>query len=171
MVRSRLIDPRHTKMKRALGLSTRSTLNAWRRQGRPVSSIPEFHRHYERVSRLALHLRRLGYVGIGMDGYYSYRRIQEACTVDNPDPACTRRRFTEGGRLIGSVSGGFAGGWAATYGLCNMVFGLPSGGTSVIWCGVLAGGAGAFGVGMATGLLFETAGEFVYERTYQISPQ
>ena len=93
MVRSRLIDPRHTKLKRAPGLSTRSTLNAWRRQGRPVSSIPEFHRHYERVSRLALHLRRLGYVGIGMDGYYSYRRIQEACTVDNPDPACTRRWY------------------------------------------------------------------------------
>ena len=171
MVRSRLIDPRHTKMKRALGLSTRSTLNAWRRQGRPVSSIPEFHRHYERVSRLALHLRRLGYVGIGMDGYYSYRRIQEACTVDNPDPACTRRRFTETGRLIGSVGGGIGGGSLATYGICTVVFGLPTSGTSVIWCGVLAGGAGAFGVGMALGAFGEMIAEFVYERKYQVSPQ
>ena len=171
MVRSRLIDPRHTKMKRALGLSTRSTLNAWRRQGRPVSSIPEFHRHYERVSRLARHLKLLGYAGIALDGLYSFRQIQEACTVDNTDPACTRRRFAETGRLMGSVVGGFGGGSLATYGICTVVFGLPTSGTSVIWCGILAGGAGAFGGGMALGALGELGGEFVYEKKYQASPQ
>ena len=109
-------------------------------------------------------------MGLGMDGYYSFRQIRKACTVDNTDPACTRRRFTEGGRLMGSVVGGFGAGWAAGYGVCTIVFGFPTGGTSAIWCGVLAGGAGAFGGGLTLGSAFEIAGEYVYEQTYQTSP-
>lgn len=60
LVRSRLVDPHYTRMRQALGLSTRSTLHAWRRQGRPVSNIPGFQQHYQRVGRLARHLRWLG---------------------------------------------------------------------------------------------------------------
>ena len=67
--------------------------------------------------------------------------------------------------------GGIGGGSLATYGICTVVFGLPTSGASVIWCGVLAGGAGAFGVGMALGAFGEMIAEFVYERKYQVSPQ
>ena len=170
MVRSRVVDPRYTNMRRALGLSTRSMINTWRRQGRPVSGIPEFHRHYQRVDRLARHLRWLGYVGIGLDGYYSYRQIREACTVDSTDPACRRRVFTETGRFAGSVAGGTFGGAVAAWGVCTIIFALPSGGTSALWCGVVAGGAGAVAGGMAGGLGGEYAGELVYEQTYPMAP-
>lgn len=167
MIRSRIVDPRYTRMKTALGLSTKSTLHAWRRRGPPVSAIPGFHRHYQRVDRLARHLRWLGRVGIGLDVLYSYRQIREACTVDNDDPACTRRVFEEGGRLPGSIAGGAAGGYLVGYGMCTVVFALPSGGTSLIWCGILAGGAGAFAGGWAGGEFGKAIGEIVYENIYQ----
>lgn len=170
LVRSRLVDARQTRMRRALGLSTRSTLNTWRRQGRPVSSIPGFHEHHARVGRLARHLKFLGYVGIGLDGYYSYRQIREACSENNTDATCTRRKFTEGGRLTGSIAGGAVGGGAVAYGVCNLILGLPSGGTSLLWCGILAGGAGAFAGGTVGGAVGQQTGEFVYEKTYPTAP-
>ena len=169
LVRSRIVDPRYARMKHALGLSTKSIVHTWRRQGRPVDGIPGFHKHYTRVERLARHLRGLGYVGIGLDGYYSYRQIQEACTVDNTDPACTRRVFSETGRFAGSVGGGYGVGVAAGYVACNLVLGLPTGGTSLLWCGIIAGGAGAFAGGVAFGALGERVGKVIYERRYSVS--
>lgn len=54
--------------------------------------------------------------------------------------------------------------------MCNIILGLPSTGTSLLWCGILVGGAGAFGGGLALGSAFETTGEIVFEATYPISP-
>lgn len=51
---------------------------------------------------------------------------------------------------VGNVAGGL-GGAAVGYLACNAVFGVPSGGTSLFWCGIVAGGA--------AGLLFSKAGE------------
>ena len=50
--------------------------------------------------------------------------------------------------------------------MCTVVFALPSGGTSLIWCGILAGGAGA----LAGGSLGKFGGEYVYEKYYQVAP-
>ena len=167
LLRNRVIDPRHMKLKHALGLSTRSITNTWKRQHGPARSIPEFHKHFERVARLARHLKHLGYVGIGLDSYYSYREIRKACTEGNNDRRCTRKRFTETGRLIGSVAGGAYGGIVATYAVCNVVLGLPSAGTSLLWCGILAGSAGAVAGGIGVGYGTEALGEILFEATYR----
>ena len=133
LLRYRVIDPRHMKMKHALGLSTQSLTNTWKRQRGPARSIPEFRRHFERVARLARHLKHFGYVGIGLDAYYSYREVGKACTEGNTDRRCTRKKFTEPLRLAGSIIGGAGGGGLAGYAVCNIILGLPSTGTSLLW--------------------------------------
>ena len=57
------------------------------------------------------------------------------------------------------------GGYAATYVACNVVLGLPSVGTSLLWCGVVAGGIGAFGAGFAGAKGGPLLGEWIYEAT------
>lgn len=166
LVRGNVLDSGNARMKRALGLSTKSAVHHWRRQNGAAHSLPGFEKHHQRVGRLATRLKWLGYVGIGLDGYYSYSQIQEACTSGNSDPACTKRKFTEGGRFAGSTVGGAAGGFASAYGVCNLILGLPSGGTSLLWCGILAGGGGALLGGSLGAKGGQEAGEMVYEKTY-----
>lgn len=57
--------------------------------------------------------------------------MQKACTTGTPEEY-TKSKFSEGGQLAGSVAGGAVGGTAATYITCNVIFGLPSGGTSIL---------------------------------------
>ena len=45
--------------------------------------------------------------------------------------------------FAGSTAGGMLGETAA-YLACNVVFVLPSGGTSLLWCGLIAGGIGGY---------------------------
>lgn len=51
---------------------------------------------------------------------------------------------------VGNVLGGL-GGSAVGYAACNLVFGVPSGGTSLFWCGIVVGGA--------AGILLSKVGE------------
>lgn len=60
---------------------------------------------------------------------------------------------------VGSIVGGSAFGAGAAYLVCNLAFGLPTGGTSVIWCGLVAGGVGGY-VGARVGT---RGGEALYE--------
>ena len=46
---------------------------------------------------------------------------------------------------VGNVLGGL-GGAAFGYAACNVVFALPSGGTSLFWCGIVVGGAAGLGL-------------------------
>jgi hypothetical protein len=59
---------------------------------------------------------------------------------------------------VGSVTGGLFGS-AAGYVACNLVFGAPSAGTSVFWCGILAGGAAGMllsnGLGAGAGAIYD----------------
>ncbi len=49
---------------------------------------------------------------------------------------CGRTGFKETGRVAGNVAGGFAGAGTA-YATCNMLFGLPSAGSNLLWCGIV----------------------------------
>ena len=66
----------------------------------------------------------------------------------------------------GSIAVGMAGGFALSYGLCNFVFGLPSGGTSLLWCTIVAGGAGGAGGGWLGAKGGKSLGNVIYEKTW-----
>ncbi len=97
-------------------------------------------------------------LGIALDVGQSVARIHRACTVDADKNQCGRTGFRETGR----VAGGFAGSGAA-YAVCNVIFGLPSAGSSLLWCGIVVGAStGYIASNIASGY-FEKKGEVLYE--------
>ena len=82
--------------------------------------------------------------------------------MDEDHQDSNRRITGEVGRLTGSIGGGALGG-AAGYATCNLVFGVPSEGSSLIWCGIVVGGLGSVGLGVAGGSLGTTAGNRIYD--------
>ncbi len=78
-----------------------------------------------------------------------------------------KSKFSEGGRLVGSISGGAGGGLAGSYVVCNMLFGLQTGGTSLLWCGIVAGGAGGLIGGNLMSKITQSGGELIYEGIYR----
>lgn len=92
---------------------------------------------------MAKNLKRLGYVGIMLTGVEAYANIRKAC-LEGDEQQCTKAGYVETGKGVGGVLGGGFGGFAASYGLCTVVFGLPSAGTSFFWCAIVAGGAGGY---------------------------
>jgi len=152
------------KMKNNLGLSSKSILHQWKSQPGPVVNVPGFEKNLGKAAGLSRTLRGAGYVGIALDVGQSSIKIHEACTVGT-DQQCTKTSFKEGGRLTGSVLGGGFGGLLATYGTCNLLFGLESFGTSLFWCGIVAGAAGGYVGGKYGGEGGNSVGERLYETT------
>ena len=71
--------------------------------------------------------------------------------------------YVETGKAGGAVLGGAGLGYLGGYAVCSVVFGLPSGGTSLLWCGIVAGGAGGVIGGSGGGYAGGVAGELIYE--------
>ena len=116
---------------------------------------------------MAKTLKTAGYVGLTLDVANSGLNIHQACTVDQANDNCARTSFREGGRLAGSVAGGALGGAAASYLVCNLIFGLPTGGTSTLWCGIVAGAAGGYtGGSFSSGYLADKF-ELLYENYFR----
>ncbi len=125
-----------------LGLSTKSILHKIKAQGiYPIESIPGFEANYAKVANLSRKLKVGGYIAITLDVGRSVARIHRACTVDAGKQQCGRTGFKETGRVAGNVIGGYGGGYLA-YQACNVLFSVPSAGTSLLWCGIVAGGVG-----------------------------
>ncbi len=69
--------------------------------------------------------------------------------------------------MAGSVVGGYYGGLAAVS-VCNAVFAIPSVGTSLLWCGIIAGGlSGYLGSNLASSV-GESRGEEIYKALIKI---
>jgi hypothetical protein len=147
------------KLKRALGLSSKSIVHDWKQAG--VGDIPGYATHYERVAKGSKYMSRMGYVAIALDTTLSGLRISQACRPD-ADNECSKVSYIEGGRLTGSAIGGAAGGLLG--GTACAAVGFATAGVGGIACAVLlagglsaAGGSkgGAFGSGLGD-LLWET---------------
>jgi len=149
------------KLKRALGLSSKSIVNHWNKAG--VGDIPGYATHYERVAKGAKYARNVGYLGITLDVSLSALEIREACTAGD-DQACQAVSYQEGGKLVGSMSGGALGA-GASYGC--LAFGVTSAGIGGIACAVIVGGVGAAVGGNYGGKVGEALGEKIREMIHE----
>lgn len=133
------------KLKRALGMSSKSIVHHWKTAG--VGGIPGYATHYDRLATGARYVRNVGYLGISLDAALSAMKINEACTAGD-DKACQVVSYREGGKLAGSVFGGGVGA-SASYGC--LAFGVTSAGIGGVACAIIVGGLGAAAGGYVGG--------------------
>jgi len=149
-------------IKKNLGLSSKSIIHRWGKQQGKVTAIPEFSKNYAAVAKMSRNLKRVGYVGIALTGIDAAATIKKACTL-NDEKQCTKAKYSQLGKASASIAGGTAGGMLATWGVCTLAFGLPSGGTSAFWCAVVAGGTGGYLGGKYGGSTGEYLGTELYK--------
>lgn len=149
------------KLKRALGLSSKSVVSHWKKAG--IGDIPGYASHYDRLATGSKYVRGAGYLGILLDSSFSALNIHEACTSGN-EKECQVVSYQEGGRLAGSIGGGVVG--AGLAGACVAV-GVTSVGVGAIACAVIVGGVGSATVGHYGGKAGEYVGEKVREAIYE----
>jgi hypothetical protein len=154
-------------IRRNLGLSTKSIIHDWKKLGGKMNTIPNFAKNYAVVSKMSQNLNKVGYLGIALTGVNAAANIKEACTVGN-EATCNETKYTETGKAAGNVVGGIGGGVIASWAVCNLVFGLPSGGTSMFWCSLVAGASGGYVGGEALGKWSEGKGKELYKVNYNI---
>ncbi|MCG2582367.1 MAG: hypothetical protein KA296_15965 [Marinobacter sp.] len=140
------------KLKRALGMSSKSIVHHWKTAG--VGGIPGYATHYERLATGARYVRNVGYLGITLDASMSALKINEACSTGS-EKECQVVSYREGGKLVGSMGGGAIGA-GAWYGC--LAFGVTSAGIGGVACAIIAGGLGAAAVGYAGGAGGEAIG-------------
>ena len=145
------------KLKRALGLSSKSIVNSWKTAG--IGDIPGYAKHYDRVAKGAKYVRNVGYLGITLDASISALKINEACTVGS-DKQCQIVAYKEGGKFFGSLAGGGIG--AGASGAC-VAFAVTTAGIGGVACAVIVGGLGAAVGGTLGGGVGESAGEILRE--------
>ncbi|MFJ2366169.1 hypothetical protein ACIPIN_21100 [Pseudomonas sp. NPDC087697] len=160
--------PDHPKLKRALRLSSRRTIHHWNKAGAPTQ-MPGYATNIEGVARAAKYMKAGGYLGIGLATGAAGMRIDEVCRTGT-ERECRKVKFTEGGKLLGTVGGGVAAGIVSTqlmkYGLCAAV-GVETLGVGGVVCALIVAGSTASIVGNGAGHEAEILGEALYELTTQ----
>lgn len=152
--------PYSTSAKSVLKINTKSQVLHWKRNG-TESGVKGFARHFETMKQHGKYFKAWGALTVGIDGIFTYDKIQQACSVGS-ERECHRSVAVEGIGFGGRVSGGLAGG-AVAYGACNAVFAGPTLGSSLLWCGIVAGGAGGVAGGAALGKVGEAIGQVIHE--------
>ena len=151
----------NAKLKRALGLSSKSVVSHWKRAG--VGDIPGYASHYDRLATGSKYVRGAGYLGIVFDSSVSALKIHEACTAGS-DKECQVVSYGEGGKLIGSMGGGAIG--AGASGAC-LAFAVTSYGIGGVACAVIVGGLGAAVGGQKGGEYGEQGGQLLREAVHE----
>lgn len=154
----------YTKIKKALGISTRSITHKWNETG--INDIEGYATHIERSAKYVKAMRNMGYLGIGFSGLHSLNEIHEACSVGREDE-CTQKTYTEIGIFAGGVVGGITGG-AIGSGICSLVLGIATieiAGTGALACGIILSTTGGYAGGEYLSSQGEKLGTFIYEAT------
>ncbi len=165
--RARLgLDISRGNLKRSLGLSTKSLVHHLKDHPAPITELPGFEKNHAKVRNYAKVLKGAGYVALALDGVQSVAKVQQACTTGT-EQECSKSKFGQSGRFVGSVAGGALAGRLAAHVACTVVFALPSVGTSLLWCGIVVGGVGGLVGGNFFGGGGKAISEVVYETTIQ----
>lgn len=144
----------------SLKVHTKSTVLHWKRHG--TGPIAGFQGHFDRLARTTRWLRLGGYATLAIDVALNEYAITDAC--NSGDAAeCSRQTYALRGKSAGTVAGVLGGGVIGTYGICNAAFGIQTMGTSLLWCGLVVGGATGAGVGYAAGKGGQMLGESIYK--------
>lgn len=140
-----------------LGISSKSFMQK--------GEIKHYAERLERMAWVSRHLRTGTFIGLALDVTVAGLEVKEACT-EGRDEACQKAKFVEGGRLAGSVVGGYGGGAAGTTlgpVLCRLFLGIATKGVGKLSCGVMGGSAGAYSGGATFGDYGAEWGEWLYE--------
>lgn len=144
-------------LKKMLGLSTKSYLRTGEIQG--------YVARVAKVAKVGKLLKHGTAVGIGLNVASTALEIKEACSTGREE-VCRRAYYVEGSKLVGGVAFGFIGGEVGAVAgpvLCMAVFGVPTLGLAALGCGIIAGGALAYGGGALGEIAGKSFGEMVYE--------
>lgn len=154
----RAIDlPVDKKLKTTLGLSTKANIYQARGNKTIVGVKGGYASRYAYVAKMAKWLQRGGYLAAAIGTAQTMYEAKAICSIEpnsaiakqhnltqsDLDDACAYQLGQSIARSAGLVAGGMGGGIAATWLVCTIAFGLPSGGTSFFFCALVAGGAGA----------------------------
>ncbi len=159
------LDIDRGNLKRSLGLSTKSLVHRLKDHPAPIKELPGFEKNHAKVRNYAKVLKGAGYVALALDGVQSVAKVHQACATDS-EQECTKSKFSETGRFVGSVVGGGLGGVIAVHAVCTVLFALPSVGTSALWCGIIAGGIGGLAGASLMSDDLKKRGELLYENNY-----
>lgn len=143
-------------IKKMLGISTKSYLHS--------GEIKHYANTLDHVAKTAGYMKRGTPIGIALDTTVSALEIKEACSTGR-EKMCTKAKYVEGSKLVGSVYGGSVGGHAglgAGIFVCVAVLGVPTGGAGGLACGVIGGGLGGLAGGELGGALGERFGKAIF---------
>lgn len=156
------------RIKSKLGLSSKSVVHQWKAQGY-ATDIDGFKSNYTRLATASKVFTRLGYVSIALDVAGGASKIAEACSIQPDSAYCTKSKFTETGKVGGSVVGGAAGGAVTSYLVCNMLLGIETFGTSLLWCSIISSAVGGYAGSKGLSKGGEMLGTELYNKTYQVN--
>ncbi|WP_417513062.1 type VI secretion system PAAR protein [Marinobacter sp.] len=145
----------NAKLKRALGLSSKSIVHEWKASG--VGGIPGYGTHYAKLANAAKYAQGAGYVALGLDYWAMDQRLEQVCTFGSQEQ-CEVARYQEYGRFSGSALGGALGSTAAIS--CGLL-GVASAGIGGVACVIIVGGIGSAVGGQLGGTAGRNAGNLM----------
>lgn len=151
----------HPKLKKALGISTKSLAYHWKKAG-GIGDIPGYSKHIEAMAKATRYMKNGGYLAIGLGFTSSLTAIQEICTNGSAEE-CKMISLSEGGKFIGSASLGYAAGIIAGHVAPKLCLVLGFNGVGKSLCTGFSIGAGTWGGTEFGGWSGEKAGTLIYE--------
>lgn len=128
------------RIKRALGLSTKSIVHEWSTVG--IGAIPGYSTYIDRAARISSYLKAGGWVALGFSFMNTSNEVYHACTTGR-EHECSRVAVTEYSKFGGGVAGAALGSSLAAP-VC-LALGVPTAGTGTLICGLVVGAVGAAG--------------------------
>ena len=151
----------YDSLRRDLGISSRSLVHHWSKAGAP-GAIPGYSTHLDKLARLSNHLKKGGYVGLGLGAGSGLMNIHQACQEGRTE-ACKKVTFKESGSFAGGLAFGTLAGKAS--GAVAAAACLSFGPFSAAVCTIIIVGAGTAAGSMAGMAGGEWFGEAIYEYT------